>query len=265
MFKYLFYFYLVLFFSKASLAMEQKIVWAKTIANKTNTKFHLNYYSDLTPFYYNKSIIIASSSGHISSFNPSTGWRNWTKFIKKERFYFAKKKKNVLYLGSLTGMVFAFNLKTKTILWKKLLPEQFLYKAAIYKNQLLLLSPQGQLLSINKNTSQILWSKKIFTANKQADLIDIRKNSKNALFVYKRTLYIKYSLKLLAFNLRSKKVQWKKRYRYNLKQAKYFSKPLTVWINHNKKRYLAGNVLKEKKYIYLYTQANSLIKVLVKK
>lgn len=264
MLKYFYCICFLLIFTKEAFSIEQKIVWAKTIASKTNTKFNLNYYSSLSPLKYKKAIIIASSSGHISSFNKATGWRNWTKFIKKESFYFSKIYKDILYLGSLSGKILAFDLNKKTVLWEKKLLENTLYKVSIYKQQLLLFSEQGQLWSINRNNSQVLWSKKIFTTNLNTEPLDIKKQSEDSLFVYRHRLYIKHLSKIFSFNLKSKKIQWKKKYRNTLKQAKYFSKPTQVWLIRNKKRYLAGNIFKEKSFVYLYTQANSLIKVLSK-
>ncbi|MBE8222190.1 MAG: PQQ-like beta-propeller repeat protein [Bdellovibrionales bacterium] len=263
MLKYFYYICFLLIFSTKASAVEQKIIWAKTVASKTNTKFNLNYYSSLAPLKYKKNIIIASSSGHISSFNKSNGWRNWTKFIKKESFYFAKINKNILYLGSLSGKIFAFDLNKKIIIWKKNLLENSLYKAAIYKRQLLLLSDKGQLWSINKNNSQVLWSKKIFNTSLSYDQVDVKQKNKDDLFVNKNKLYIKHLSKIFYFNLRSKKIQWKIRYKNNIKQAKYFNKHTHVWIIKNRKRYLAGDVLKEKLFAYIYTQSNSLIKVLL--
>lgn len=270
MFKYFYYSFIFLIFSIPAFAVKQKttkqqtIAWAKTIAVKTNTQFDLNYYSGLSPLKYKKAIIIASSSGHISSFNKKTAWRNWTKTIKKESFYFSKLYKNTLYLGSLSGNIFAFDLISKKILWKKRITENALYKAIIYNKQLLLLSEKGQLWSVHRLNSQVLWSKKIFTTDLNTQILEVKSQSKDNLSIYKNKLYIKHLSKVFAFNLKSKKIQWQKKYKKSLKIAKSFSQPIKVWLMDNKKQYLAGDVLKEKSFIYLYTQSNALIKTLLK-
>lgn len=250
-------------FGKDVSNVQTKTLWAKTIAPQTNTRFNLNYYSSLKPVVYKDTIIVASSSGHISAFNKNTAWRSWTELIKGESFYFSKLYKTTLLLGSLSGNLFAFDVVKKELLWKKKLPEDSLYKAVIYKKQLLLFSEKSQLLSLNISNSEVVWSKKIVAANLKLPEIRVKNTSELALKGHK--LYIKQLYKLSYFNLQRKKTRWTKKYTKNLREAKYFKQKQSSYLINNTKYKLAGSILKESSFVYIYTQSNSLIKIFIQK